>query len=168
MSVMRALPVLVLLALAACRAGDPVLPGGVVVGTWGGDNAGVIGSDSVAHVHIGCESGYTDGPVSVDHAGRFSVPGSFTVGAYPIGPGTTHPATFSGRVLGRVMVLTVELGDTARSFGPVAVEFGEEPRMDPCPICATANRRDARRMLSSGPHVDAGDPQPGFRSRPSS
>jgi hypothetical protein len=33
------------------------------------------------------------------------------------------------------MTLTVELTDTTRTFGPVTVTYGIEPRMGPCPIC---------------------------------
>lgn len=161
MSLVPRMLLAVIVLAAGCR-GSLDLAGGRVTGTWGGDNAGVIADDTTAHVHIGCESGYTDAPIVVDADGRFSVAGTFTVGAYPVGPGTTHPAVFSGRVFVRramVMELTVQLGDTARQFGPVAVRYGDEPRMNPCPICATANRPAAGGMLSSGPHVHPGDPQ---------
>lgn len=160
MSRMRLLlPTAVLLVLSACQASRVALPDGRIQGTWGGDDAGVIADDTTMHVHIGCESGYTDAPVQVDADGRFSAVGQFTVGAYPIGPGTTYRAVFSGRVHWGVLTLTVQLADTARQFGPVSVVYGREPRMGPCPICATANRPAARRMLSSGPHVYAGHPE---------
>ena len=128
--------------LTACQAGSWITPGGDINGTWGGTNAGVIATDSTAHVHIGCESGDADGPIHLASGGRFDTTGSFTVGAYPIGPGVTHPAHFHGVVLGKTMQLTVTLSDTARSFGPVTLQYGAEPRMGPCPICAT---RDAIR-----------------------
>src|ERR1043166_6274759 len=37
--------------------------GGVVEGTWGGKNAGLIATDSTAHVHIGCTLGDTQGGI---------------------------------------------------------------------------------------------------------
>ena len=50
----------VLLAVSACNGGratggasaDTLAPG-----TWGGENAGAIVSDTIAHVHIGCTLG---------------------------------------------------------------------------------------------------------------
>ena len=44
---------LVLAALVACNAAISVAPGPIAAGTWGGDNAGLIATDSSAHVHIG-------------------------------------------------------------------------------------------------------------------
>ncbi len=129
-------------AMAACQSAQFILPDGDVTGTWGGNNAGLIATDSTAHVHIGCESGDAEGPIHVGSGGSFDTTGTFTVGAYPIGPGVTHPARFRGVVVGKTMQLTVTLTDTARTFGPVALEYGIEPRMGPCPICAT---RDAIR-----------------------
>lgn len=135
---MRFFPlVAALLVAASCRTGVWVLPDGRVVGTWGGDNAGLIATDSSAHVHIGCESGDAAGPIQTDTHGDFEATGEFTVGAYPVGPGTTHPAVYRGHVVGKQMTLTVVLSDTTRQFGPVTLTYGVEPRMGPCPICTT-------------------------------
>ncbi len=129
--------------VVACQAGSWISPQGDVVGTWGGNNAGLIATDSTAHVHIGCEFGDAEGPIHLRADGSFDTTGTFTVGAYPIGPGVTHPVRFHGVVVnGREMTLTVVLTDTARSFGPVSLKAGAQPQMGPCPICAT---RDAIR-----------------------
>ncbi len=137
----------VCLAFAACQSSQWILPDGDVTGTWGGNNAGLIATDSTAHVHVGCESGDADGPIHVSSGGTFDTTGTFTVGAYPIGPGVTHPARFRGVVVGKTMQLVVVLTDTARTFGPVTLEYGIQPRMGPCPICAT---RDAIRRSHAG------------------
>ena len=126
-----------LAVLAACQAAGPVSAPGQVQGTWGGDNAGLIAGDSSAHVHIGCTFGDTRDPILLDANGRFDQAGLYDVDAYPISRGITHPARFTGTVIGRSMVLTVTLSDTARQLGPVVLTFGVDPRMGPCPICRT-------------------------------
>lgn len=134
---MGRLTVILSLAVAfACynSTGAPITD---VVGTWGGENAGLIASDSAAHVHIGCTVGETDGPIHPDADGRFEVTGTYNVDAFPVDRGITHPARFSGQIIGRSMTLTVVLTDTVRQLGPVTLTFGKEPKMGPCPICRT-------------------------------
>jgi hypothetical protein len=106
-----------------------------VSGTWGGDNAGMIVTNTDVHVHIGCTLGDAVGPIHPDADGRFEATGTYNVDAYPIDRGITHPATFSGQVIGQTMTLTVSLSDTARVLGPVTLIYGKEPKMGPCPIC---------------------------------
>jgi hypothetical protein len=106
-----------------------------VSGTWGGDNAGMIVTNTDVHVHIGCTLGDAVGPIHPDADGRFEATGTYNVDAYPVDRGITHPATFSGQVIGQTMTLTVSLSDTARVLGPVTLIYGKEPKMGPCPIC---------------------------------
>jgi hypothetical protein len=122
------------LALSACTAATST-PITQVRGTWGGDNAGLIVADIDVHVHIGCTLGDAVGPISPDANGRFEVAGTYNVDAYPIDRGITHPATFTGHIVGQTMTLTVTLTDTARTLGPVTLVYGKEPKMGPCPIC---------------------------------
>ena len=114
-----------------------------VVGTWGGDNAGLIASDTTAHVHIGCTLGDTKTSIRPDANGRFDVDGTYNVDAYPVDRGITHPARFTGQIAGHTMTLTVILTDTARQLGPVTLIYGKEPKMGPCPICRTPKQRAA-------------------------
>jgi hypothetical protein len=124
------------LAAVALRSCDPAVgPRGRIEGTWGGENAGLIASDTSAHVHIGCTLGDTKGAIVTGTDGTFDVPGLYNITAYPVARGPDHPARFTGTVTGRVMTLTVALTDTAVTLGPVQLTFGEEPRMGPCPIC---------------------------------
>jgi hypothetical protein len=136
---MRNTPVVVIVIVALLGCGSslhqPLEP--LLVGTWGGDNAGLIATDSSAHIHIGCTVGDIHQPVVVDSSGRFDVPGIYNITAYPVYRGPDHPARISGRLVGRVMSLTVTLTDTAVTLGPVQLTFGKEPRMGPCPICRT-------------------------------
>jgi len=122
------------LAVIACSAG-PGAPAGDLVGTWGGDNAGLIATDSSAHIHIGCTLGDVTGIIRADAAGHFAVAGLYNVDAYPVNRGILHPALFTGQISGHTMVLTVTLTDTTRVLGPVTLIYGKEPQMGPCPIC---------------------------------
>ncbi|HUQ18972.1 MAG TPA: hypothetical protein VM099_05110 [Gemmatimonadaceae bacterium] len=119
--------------IAACH-NTPTVPT-EIVGTWGGDNAGLIATDTSAHVHIGCTLGDTKDVIRPDANGRFDVAGTYNVDAYPIDRGITHPAQFTGSVAGNTMTLTVALTDTPRTLGPVTLIYGKEPKMGPCPIC---------------------------------
>jgi hypothetical protein len=121
-------------AVIACSAATST-PITDVVGTWGGDNAGLIVNGADVHVHIGCTLGDAVGPVLPDANGRFEVSGTYNVDAYPVNRGITHPATFSGQIVGQSMTLTVSLTDTGRVLGPVTLVYGKEPKMGPCPIC---------------------------------
>lgn len=118
-----------------CESSPSGLKFGVVQGTWGGENAGLIADDTSAHVHIGCTYGNVHQAIEPDNAGFFDVPGEHNITAHPVDNGVMHPARFSGRVLHGSMTLTVTLTDTAVTLGPVMVLYGKEPRMGPCPIC---------------------------------
>ena len=130
---------------AAILAGGPCegptalpLPHEQVVGTWGGENAGLIADDSTAHVHIGCTFGnIPHGIVAV--SGAFVVPGEYLLRAYPVAVGPMLPAQFQGRVSGKTLTLTVIVtdttADTTATLGPVRLYYGREPQMGPCPIC---------------------------------
>jgi hypothetical protein len=124
-----------LVGLAACSGATAFRPGPLAVGTWGGDNAGLIASDTSAHVHIGCTLGNVHQTIVIDPSGRFDVPGVYNVTAYPINRGPDHPARFTGWTDGRIMSLSVTLIDTAVTLGPVQLVFGQDPQMGPCPIC---------------------------------
>jgi hypothetical protein len=128
-------------ALGCASAGAPITD---VTGTWGGDDAGLIATDTSAHVHIGCTLGDTKGRIVPDGEGRFSISGTYDVDAYPVERGIIHPAVFAGQIVGRTMTLTVTLTDTARVLGPVSLVFGKEPQMRACPIC----RHPGERVLS--------------------
>src|SRR5512141_663465 len=93
-----------LILACASTSGTPITD---VSGTWGGDDAGLIATDTSAHVHIGCTLGDTKGKIVADLDGHFSINGTYNVDAYPIDRGILHPAQFSGVITGRTMTLTV-------------------------------------------------------------
>ncbi|MDQ6690343.1 MAG: hypothetical protein M3Z18_07520 [Gemmatimonadota bacterium] len=126
--------ILSIVAALACSAATST-PITQVAGTWGGDNAGLIVSNTDVHVHIGCTLGDALGPIHPDANGRFEATGTYNVDAYPVDRGIIHPASFTGQITGQTMALTVTLTDTGRVLGPVSLVYGKEPKMGPCPIC---------------------------------
>src|SRR5215217_383165 len=120
----RTLLPLVIASACYSTPGDPVIE---VTGTWGGDNAGLITTDSSSHVHIGCTLGDTSTPIHPDAYGRFDVTGTYNVDAYPVDRGIIHPARFTGKVGTSELTLTVTLTDTGTQLGPVTLVRGKEP-----------------------------------------
>lgn len=133
-------------AALACAESGPLPPPGdtLAIGTWGTTNAGVIVTDSAVHVHVGCTFGDMPGDVPLDAEGRFTVDGTYVLNAYPVVIGPELPAQFSGRVVGRTLMLAVAVNDTVAkrvvALGPIAVTFGRTPQMGPCPICRAPQR----------------------------
>src|ERR1700694_3997474 len=136
-------------AVLACSAATST-PITQVVGTWGGDNAGLIVSSTDLHIPIGCTLGDAVGPIHPDANGRFEATGTYNVDAYPVDRGITHPATFSGQIINQTMPRTASLTDTARMLGPVTLIYGKEPKMGPCPICRVPKGIRARTTTESG------------------
>jgi len=131
----RAAIALALVAAIGCGDGPPTPIVVRLDGTWGGEDAGLIVTDSLAHVHIGCTLGDASGPIFASPDGRFEAAGTYNIDAYPVDRGIIHPARFIGQIAGRMMTLTVELTDTTVVLGPVLLIRDREPQMGPCPIC---------------------------------
>jgi len=132
---------LVAAIVAACSSGPavPAFDGSLPLGTWGGDNSGMIVGDTAMHIHVGCTYGDVSGRVPVSGDGAFDVQGRYTLRAYPIVVGPEMPARFVGRISGAKATVTVTVTDTVEHktvvLGPVVVTYGVDPRMGPCPIC---------------------------------
>jgi hypothetical protein len=131
-----------LTVVATCSSSGPSLPpfdGNLALGTWGGDSAGMIVSDTAMHLHVNCTYGDVSGRVPVASNGQFDVSGSYMLRAYPIAVGPAVPARFTGSVNGSRATVTVTVNDTVQKktvvLGPVVVTYGKEPRLIPCPIC---------------------------------
>jgi hypothetical protein len=147
--------------LATClKSASPTSAGTMLaLGTWGGDNAAIIATDSVTHVHVGCTFGDFPAHVALDANGRFAVNGSYMIHAYPVAFGPTMLAQFSGQVSGSTVVFAVAVNDTVAkqvvSLGPGTVTLGKTPNMGPCPVCLVPNRfRLSFPKLARGPNVD--------------
>jgi hypothetical protein len=148
-------------AVAACVVGSvvvvacsstttaPPFDGVLPLGTWGGDNSGMIVGDTAMHLHVACTFGDVSGRVPLGANGQFDVAGSYLLRAFPIAIGPTMPARFVGRVEGAKATVTVTVSDTTEHktvvLGPVVVTLGATPQMGPCPICRRpiVTRREA-------------------------
>jgi hypothetical protein len=126
----------------ACAHSDSILPPDstkLSIGTWGGDDAGVIVEDSVTHIHIDCTFGNFTAPIPLDATRRFSVAGSYVLRAYPVQLGPELPAQFAGVVEHDRLTFTVAVNDTVEkkvvALGPITVRYGQPAVMGPCPIC---------------------------------
>ena len=130
----------VVLLLGCSGTGTNLFPfsGELTLGTWGGDAAGMIVSETSMHLHVGCTYGDVSGRVAVT-SGAFDVSGSYMLHAYPVAVGPTVPARFTGTVTGNVATITATIDDTVLHQtvvkGPVVVTLGDTPRLGPCPIC---------------------------------
>jgi len=125
---------LVVLVVGACTT-PRVGPDTVPIGTWGGDDAGLVVTAEGAHAHIGCTLGDLPGAIALDADGRFDREGTWNVDAFPVNRGILHPARISGRTDGATLSLAVRLTDTGQNLGPVVLTLGREPQMQNCPIC---------------------------------
>jgi hypothetical protein len=141
--------------LGPCEGPEAIgLVHGIVVGTWGGENAGLIADDTSAHVHIACTFGNVAQGIEPGTDGRFDVPGSYVLRAYPVYVGPSLPARFQGTVTGRSLTLMVvvqdTVADTTVTLGPVKLYLGREPQMQMCPICRKPGERMASKLLTGG------------------
>jgi hypothetical protein len=141
----------------SCNSDGSVMPPGagqLAFGTWGGDNAGLIATDSLTHVHIGCTFGDIVGTVALDVNGRFTREGSYLLRAFPVAVGPTMPAQFAGRVQGSTLTLSIAVNDTVEKkvvlLGPVTITYGKDGNMGPCPICRTPRQIAQARMAAAG------------------
>jgi hypothetical protein len=139
----RALAPVAAAIFVACSSGAtttvPPFDGDIPLGNWGGENAGMIVSDTAMHLHIGCTYGDASGRVPVGAGGQFDVTGSYMLRAYPIAVGPAVPARFTGRLDGSKVTITATVDDTVRDttvvLGPVTVAYGADAKLGPCPIC---------------------------------
>lgn len=134
-------------AASACALLDSPAGERLEEGTWGGKDAGLIVSDTGAHLHIGCTLGDVTVPIILDEHGRFDVPESHNLTAFPISAGVYLPARLTGWTAGDLLSLTLTVDDTVNHrtvvLGPVRLRLGARPELGPCPICVTPGERMA-------------------------
>ncbi len=124
------------IAIAGSVSGAPKAPASVAGGRWGGEHVLVEVSDSGAAIEFDCAHGSVSGAIAVDAEGRFDVGGGYVAehgGPVRVGESETPvPVRYTGRVQGRTMSLTVELGGDHGSLGPFALGLGNEARIVHC------------------------------------
>ena len=119
-----------LLLTASCSA-PPVTD---LRGGWGGEHIGLTITDSGSSFLFDCASGTIPGPFTLDAQGHFNLRGTYTPGAggpEPIDPPPAQAATYSGRVSGRSMTLTVDVEGHLPGF-TYALRQDEPPQLFLC------------------------------------
>lgn len=103
-------------------------------GTWGGEHVSLTITDVGSSLEFDCASGAIPGPFTVDAQGRFSLSGTYTPGTggpEPIDPPPAQDATYSGRVSGQDMTLTVDVEGDLPGFS-YELRQGEPPQLLLC------------------------------------
>lgn len=117
-----------ILMLSSCQSLDRVVTPSDIYGIWGGEGlVMVIGPDG-ATLEYDCAQGTIDEQIFLDEQGRFQVSGTHNSPNLPIGlpdppPDNVQPATFSGKIEGRTMIITVILDTTETMLGPYKLTF---------------------------------------------
>jgi hypothetical protein len=105
-------------------------------GRWGGEHVVVEVSRAGAKIQFDCAHGGIAGAISLERDGRFDAGGDYVAehgGPIRVGESETHRSVrYTGRVQGRTMSLTVELGGDHGSLGPFALGLGNEGRIVRC------------------------------------
>jgi hypothetical protein len=122
------------LAIAACHNGTDVIVA-VPPGTWGGQGAVMVASDSGAAFTFNCASGSVDGPLPVDANGQFSWSGTFArISPVPGSPhDTPHPATYHGTANASQIVMALTVPELAIESDPVTLTYGNTGNLALCP-----------------------------------
>jgi hypothetical protein len=105
-------------------------------GKWGGEHLVVEVSGAGASLQFDCAHGSVSGAIALDGNGKFDVGGEYVAEhGGPIRVGETESrrsVRYTGRVQGRTMSLTVELGGDRGSLGPFALGLGNDGQIVRC------------------------------------
>ena len=98
-----------------------------MIGTWGGQNLRITVGAASAILSYSCAHGTIDQPFVTDANGKFDLVGTHvpeSPGPVHEGDPVTHPARYTGTVVGKTMSFTVTETDTGLSFGPFELTLG--------------------------------------------
>lgn len=111
--------VIVLFMLCAAVLVYPRMMEHIPIGEWGGSHISMNVSERSAKIEYDCARGEIFGPLTVDAEGKFHLHGTFT--RERGGPtraddaSKAEPATYSGKITGNKMTLTMKLSDSDAS-----------------------------------------------------
>ncbi len=90
------------------------------IGTWGGQEASLVLSDSGGTMSFACGSSTVGPSWTVGSGGRFSATGQYFFGGGPVPPQGTppHPARYAGLIQGDQFTVTLTLTDLNQTLGP--------------------------------------------------
>jgi hypothetical protein len=122
-------------AVAAAENGPPAREP-LAKGKWGGEHLVVEVSPSGASFQFDCAHGSVSGAIALDGNGKFDVGGDYVAehgGPIRVGESEARQSVrYTGRVQGRTMSLTVELGGDRGSLGPFALGLGNDGQIVRC------------------------------------
>jgi hypothetical protein len=128
-------------ALSACAKDSPTSPSAatkLAFGTWGGNHAQVVASDTLTHVLSNCTFGDFPGNIPLDANGRFAVDGTYMLYTVPVQLNAPFAAQLSGQVIGNTLTFAIAVNDTIAkrvvSLGPQVVELGRQATIAACPV----------------------------------
>lgn len=134
---MRVISGLLVVSFAAAGC-DPARtsPPSVIIGTWGGDHAGLVATPDSGTMEYDCAAGRITEPLRPGADGRFVATGTHTPGHG--GPARIdevlplRPARYTGRVDGDQLELTVVMTDSNVVVGTFQLTRGRSPRVFKC------------------------------------
>lgn len=104
-------------------------------GVWGGDHISMEVSDGGAEINYDCAHGNITERIVVDRDGQFTAKGTHSrehPGPIREGENSTEPATYSGKIDGDLMNLTVTLTRSQESVGTFTLTRGKSGRVRKC------------------------------------
>jgi hypothetical protein len=107
-----------------------------LIGKWGGQHVVISVTAKGASLEFDCAHGQFDKPLRPDRLGRFAVRGVYIeehggpvrMGEVP----KSHRASYTGRVKGNRMTITVKLLDTRQQVGTFVLTRGQPARLFKC------------------------------------
>lgn len=130
------LPILGALTLTQASACPYDYPERIEPGAWGGEHIGIMVSDSGAIIEYDCAAGVVSVPLLLGSRGEFSWMGTHSPGhGGPVRidePPNVHPASYSGRVSGNDMTLTLTLQDNSQPSQTFTLVRGANPSVFRC------------------------------------
>ena len=135
-TLLAALGALSLGAAQGCTTGPRFSGDRLPPGSWGGEHALLMVSDTAAALEFDCASGRIGGTLPVDDDGRFAWDGEYVVGhGGPVRQDEVpdvRPATYFGTTNGRDMTLHVRVKDGSIPVLDFQLERGRDARVFKC------------------------------------
>lgn len=130
------IPILALAATLACATAKVFEDDRLPSGTWGGEHALLVVTDTAAALEFDCAAGRIGGPLRVEDDGRFAWEGEYVVGhGGPVRQDEVpdvRPAAYAGTTNGRTMLLRVRVKDGSIPELEFTLERGRDARVFKC------------------------------------
>jgi hypothetical protein len=104
-------------------------------GIWGGQQVRLTVTDEGANLDFDCANGVIEGPLLLDSAGRFDVPGVYVQehgGPVRQNEDNRQAARYTGTVDGETLTLTIKMTKSDHAIGPLTFKLGKRVRIFKC------------------------------------